>query len=113
MDRRIGRTDGNMTVVVRGSNSVESVVNGVTRTRIIIGHAGPGQLDFGSVEIVLVQNGQSEYNVVVRISNSGESVVDGDVQLRVGMKGVARDTNALDNISVAGRLCSVLNLSRG
>ncbi len=44
-----------------------------------IGHAGPGQLDFGSVEIVLVQNDQSEYNVVVRSSNSGESVVDGDV----------------------------------
>ena len=95
------------------SNSVESVVNGVTRTRITIGHAGPGQLDFGSVEIVLVQNGQSEYNVVVRSSNSGESVVDGDVQLRVGMEGVARDTNASDDVSAAGRLCSVLNLSRG
>ena len=64
MARRIGPaagvtlgTDGNMTVVVRGSNSVESVVNGVTRTRGTIGHAGAGQLDFGSVEIVLVQNG--------------------------------------------------------
>ena len=53
------------------------------------------------------------YNVVVRNSNSGESVVDGDVQLRVGMEGVARDTNDSNNISAAWRLCSVLNLSRG
>ena len=42
-----------------------------------------------------------------------ESVVDGDVQLRVGMEGVARDTNDSNNISAAWRLCSVLNLSRG
>ena len=52
---------------------------------------------------------QSESNVVVRSSNSGESVVDGEIQLRLGMEGVARDTNASDNVSAA----SVLNLSRG
>lgn len=43
----------------------------------------------------------------------GESVVDVDVQFRVGMEGVARDTNASDNVSAVGRLCRVLNLSRG
>ena len=100
-------TDGNMTVVVRGNIYVESVGNGVTQTRITIGHPGPGQLDLGSVEIDWVQNGQSEYNVVVRISSSGESVVDGGVQLRVGMEGVARDTHASDNVySRASLQCS-------
>ena len=97
----------NGTVLFLGNIYVESVGNGVTRTRITIGHPGPGQLDFGSVEIDWVQNGQSEYNVVVRISSSGESVVDGGVQLRVGMEGVARDTHASDNVySRASLQCS-------
>ena len=55
---------------------------------------------------------QSESNVVVRSSNSGKSVVDGDVQLRVGMEGVSRDTNTSDNVSASGRLYSAFNLSR-